>query len=146
MRLYFDVSCLNRPFDDQRQARVRLEAVATLHLLQLVDDGVHQHVSSEMAVIEINAIKNPQRRNRILAMLPTPAVIMGIDDAMLERAELLQTYGLVLPDALHVAAAEAQKADALLTCDDRMLSAFARHRRNIFVPAFNPILWINEHD
>ncbi|MGH2585054.1 MAG: hypothetical protein ACRDJE_09075 [Dehalococcoidia bacterium] len=30
MRIYFDVCCLNRPFDDQRQERVRLETEALL--------------------------------------------------------------------------------------------------------------------
>jgi hypothetical protein len=28
LRIYFDVSCLNRPFDDQDQERIRLETEA----------------------------------------------------------------------------------------------------------------------
>ena len=32
-QIYFDACCLNRPFDDQRQPRVRLEAEAISHLL-----------------------------------------------------------------------------------------------------------------
>jgi hypothetical protein len=30
VRIYLDVSCLNRPFDDQRQVRIRLESEAIL--------------------------------------------------------------------------------------------------------------------
>ena len=33
-RIYFDACCLNRPFDDQSQARIRLETEATEHLLE----------------------------------------------------------------------------------------------------------------
>ncbi len=34
MRIYFDVCCLNRPFDDQSQQRIRLEAEAINFLFQ----------------------------------------------------------------------------------------------------------------
>ena len=32
-RIYLDVCCLNRPFDDQRQDHIRLEAEAVLLIL-----------------------------------------------------------------------------------------------------------------
>jgi hypothetical protein len=32
-RIYLDVCCLNRPFDDQRQDRIRLEAEAIERIL-----------------------------------------------------------------------------------------------------------------
>ena len=35
MKIYLDVSCLNRPFDDQTQPRVRLEAEAVTIVLGL---------------------------------------------------------------------------------------------------------------
>ena len=45
MKIYLDVSCLNRPFDDQTQARIRLEAEAVLLILEQFDDGAWQQVS-----------------------------------------------------------------------------------------------------
>jgi hypothetical protein len=33
VRIYLDACCLNRPFDDQTQARIRLEAEAVLMIL-----------------------------------------------------------------------------------------------------------------
>jgi hypothetical protein len=39
MKIYLDVSCLNRPFDDQGQARVRLEAEAVTVILAKCDLG-----------------------------------------------------------------------------------------------------------
>ena len=38
MKVYLNVSCLNRPFDDQEQARIRLEAAAVGMILERVDE------------------------------------------------------------------------------------------------------------
>jgi len=38
-KVYFDVCCLNRPFDDQNQARIRLEAEAVLMMLNRCEAG-----------------------------------------------------------------------------------------------------------
>ena len=39
MRLYIDLSCFNRPFDDQRQERIRGETEAVLAILRRVIEG-----------------------------------------------------------------------------------------------------------
>ena len=39
MRLYIDLNCFNRPFDDQRQERVRRETVAVFNILNRVLEG-----------------------------------------------------------------------------------------------------------
>jgi hypothetical protein len=49
-RIYLDVCCLNRPFDDQRQERIRLEAEAVPLILGRCEAGAWQWVSS--AVVE----------------------------------------------------------------------------------------------
>ncbi len=63
MKLYLDVSCLTRPFDDQDQARIRIETAAVTLILERIDAGLWQQVSSEMAVIEIDAITDADPRN-----------------------------------------------------------------------------------
>lgn len=80
LRLYLDVSCLNRPFDDQRQPRVRLESEAVLYIFGRINRGIWLHVSSEMALVEIDAIRQSERRKRILSMLPSPENIMPIGE------------------------------------------------------------------
>ena len=40
MKLYLDVSCLNRPFDDQNQARIRIETVAVTLIFERIDASV----------------------------------------------------------------------------------------------------------
>ena len=39
-RIYLDVCCLNRPFDDQAQERVRLESEAVKSVLFLADGTI----------------------------------------------------------------------------------------------------------
>lgn len=37
MKIYLNVCCLNRPFDDQTQTRIHLEAEAVLSIIQSVE-------------------------------------------------------------------------------------------------------------
>ena len=70
VKIYLNVSTLNRLFDDQEQARIRLEAAAVGMILERVDEGRWIHVSSEMAQIEIDAIPDPKRQARVRLLLP----------------------------------------------------------------------------
>ena len=146
MKVYLDVCCLNRPFDDQRQIRVRIESEAVLWILQQIDVGKWQHVSSEMTTAEVLAMRDPERQARILALLPPPTAIMRVTPSVLNRAAELQRLGLRTPDAVHVAAAEVQKADAFLTCDDQLLRVARRHRRLVRVAVSDPVAWVREHE
>ena len=128
MKLYLEVSCLNRPFDDQRQARIRLESEAILFILERIDTGAWSQVSSEIALLEINAIRDDERRHRVLLLLPAKANILNLTPAMFARAAALEALGFKPADALHVAAAEVAHADVLLTCDDRLCRLGKRHR------------------
>lgn len=47
MKLYLDVCCLDRPFDDQSQARIHLEAEAVLAIIRQVEFGAWSWVSSD---------------------------------------------------------------------------------------------------
>jgi predicted nucleic acid-binding protein len=145
MKLYFDVSCLNRPFDDLRQARVRLEAKAVERLVEQIDAGLHEQVSSEMAILEISAMSDLQRRGHVRALLPGPADIMELTPVIYGRAEVLQRLGFKPADAVHVSAAEAAGADVLLTCDDRLLRIGRRVKARLRVRIANPLDWLREH-
>ena len=39
MRVYLDMCCYNRPYDDQSQLRVAMEAQSKLHIQNLIKDG-----------------------------------------------------------------------------------------------------------
>ena len=67
MRIYLDNCCFNRPFDDQRQVRIRLEAEAKLLIQESVFDGNLELAWSYILDYENSA--NPfQERKRAIAI------------------------------------------------------------------------------
>ncbi len=141
MKIYLDVSCLNRPFDDQSQTRIHLEAEAVVVILQAIDAGHHDQVSSRMAEFEITAIGDEIRRRRVLRLLPEHR--MPLTAEILQRAAELVERGLAAADAAHVAASEAN-ADVFLTCDDRLLKRCRNLANALKVHVANPVDWIKE--
>jgi len=63
--LYLDVCCLNRPFDDQTQPRIRLEAEAVLLILARVTAGEWIWLSSEVVDLEVARAPDLERRRRV---------------------------------------------------------------------------------
>jgi predicted nucleic acid-binding protein len=144
VNIYLNVSCLNRPFDDQEQARIRLEAAAVGMILERVDEGQWLHVSSEMAEIEVAANPDPQRRARVRLLLPEAEQIVMLTPALFARGAELELLGFKAADALHVAAAEAGGADVLLSCDDRFCRTAQRQAGYLRVSVRNPLAWLDE--
>ena len=144
MKLYLDVSCLNRPFDDQTQARIRLETAAVTLILERIDAGVWRQVSSAMAVLEIDAINDANRQHRVRMLLPPSRAIMKLTEATFRRAAEPVKLGFKPADATHVAAAEATAADVFLTCDDRLCRVAKRRERDLHIQVANPVEWLTE--
>ena len=143
MKVYFDVSCLNRPFDDQSQPRIRLESEAVLLILDEIDAGQWEQVSSRMAEIEVRAIRDETRRRRVLTLLPEGR--MELTGEIFDRARRLIAHGLRAADAVHTAAAESLDAEVLLTCDDQLWRVGQKLADELDVRIANPIEWLKEH-
>jgi hypothetical protein len=56
MKIYLDVCCLNRPFDDQTQDRVHLEAEAILSIFRRLEKNDWTWISSSVVLYEVNQI------------------------------------------------------------------------------------------
>ena len=121
MKLYLDSCSLQRPLDDQQQARVRLETEAILALLDQIENKEIVLLNSEVLLYEINRIPNLQRRHHALEILALSYVKIELDTFIEQRANELQQYGIKPLDALHLATAEQANADYFCTCDDRFL-------------------------
>ncbi len=143
MRIYLDVSCLNRRFDDQSQNRVFMETEALEAVFEMIQCGEWMLVSSEIAVFEIAGIADATRREQVELLLPGQHAILEITDKVRERADLIVTLGIKPADAMHVASAEAWSADVMLTCDDR-LEKKARRSKLLKVRVVNPLTWMKE--
>jgi predicted nucleic acid-binding protein len=139
-----DVCCLNRPFDDQQQDRVHLEAEAVLLILKRCESEEWQWVSSAVVRYEVDNIPNTERRNRVNELLRGANEVLPLSDSAVERGEELKRMGLKTYDALHVACAEQAQVEVLLTTDDRLVRAAARNARTLKVPVKNPLTWLQE--
>jgi hypothetical protein len=69
MLIYLDNCCFNRPFDDQSQARVRLEAEAKLEIQQRIKDKKIELTSDDVIV------KRMQGFAHIMVMNPTQFIV-----------------------------------------------------------------------
>lgn len=93
MRIYLDVSCLNRRFDDQSQNRVFMETEAIEAIFEMIQRGEWELVSSEIAIIEIAANADVTRREQVELLLPGQHAILEITDKVRERADWISTLG-----------------------------------------------------
>ena len=99
MRLYLDACCLNRPFDDQSQLRVRLETVAVLTILQLCEAGVHEWIGSTVLRHELGKTPDDKRRQRTTDLLEMASEIAEAAPADRTRAGELELLGFTDFDA-----------------------------------------------
>jgi hypothetical protein len=144
LRLYLDVCCLNRPFDDQRQDRIRLEAEAVLLIMGRCEAGAWQWLSSAVVEEEVNHTPSSERRSRVRQMLSGAHGTVALTDVAISRAQELKALGFRTYDALHLACAEQATVDIFLTTDDRVLRIATRHPTQLQVRVANPLVWLLE--
>jgi len=143
-KIYFDTCCLNRPFDDQTQARVRLEAEAVLAILARIENGEWTWVGSEVLMDEIEQTPDTQKlsRAKLLSGFIQENVEIGKKEEL--RARELQNEGFQVFDALHIACAESAEADVFLSTDDRLLKLAKHISKQLHVRVENPLVWVEE--
>jgi predicted nucleic acid-binding protein len=143
-RIYLDVCCLNRPFDDQRQDRIRLEAEAVLLILGRCDVGTWQWVSRAVVEEEVSQTPSHERRSRVWNMLNGAHDTVALTDTAIARAIVLKAMGFRTYDALHLSCAEEAMVNVFLTTDDRVLRLATRHTEQLRVRVANPLVWLLE--
>ena len=144
MKVYLDACCLNRPFDDQSQPRVRLETEAISLILEKLYQREWDWVSSEMLIYEVGQNPDLENRQRVLSFASLAYQIVETSDKILRRAEELEDSGFNAYDAIHLASAEHAKVDVFLTTDDQILKRSDR-KKNLFSFAVeNPVKWLEE--
>jgi len=121
MRIYLDARCLQRPFDDQTQPRIRVESEAVLAILAAVEAGDVILLTSEALEFEIQRIPDEQRRREALAILALAAERLIVTESSEALAVSLEKAGVPAMDALHAALASEASADFFATADDRLL-------------------------
>jgi predicted nucleic acid-binding protein len=141
-RIYLDVCCLNRPFDDSSQDRIRLEAEAVLSIYRKCRLGEWTLLTSDVIESELRQTPDTQRVELIMAALAIATEKAQLDSALKQRAVELVTLGLKPFDAAHIASAEAIAADVFLTTDDRLIRKATRYPTSLNVLVSNPVAWL----
>lgn len=142
MRVYLDVCCLNRPFDDQTQERIRLETSAIAAIFQRIEEGELVWVSSRAVRIEIARTSNAERRARLLELAIRANHEVGVDRSIANRADEIQALGFRPADALHLACAERGGADVFLSTDDVLVRRASRLSAHLRLTVVNPAAWL----
>lgn len=144
MKIYLDACCLNRPFDDQRQARVRLEAEAISLILQKLHQREWEWIGSDVLVYELGQTEDVERKERLLLLAGQSHQVVAMTEKILTQAEKLTASGFDSYDAIHLASAENAKVDVFLTTDDNMQKIANRNKKMFSFVVVNPVTWLEE--
>jgi predicted nucleic acid-binding protein len=142
MLIYLDVNCFHRPFNDQRQDRIRRETAAVIGVLRRITDGVDDLVWSSALTLELSAHPEPEIKAELESWTQHCRRNMTPNANIRQRGEALAQLGLKPLDAAHIAFSEAAGCSAFLTCDDRLLRA--ARRLGVSVRVLNPVQYFEE--
>ncbi|MSR64343.1 MAG: PIN domain-containing protein [Verrucomicrobiae bacterium] len=142
MKIYLDVCCLNRPFDDQLQERIKLEAEAIFLIVQKCERGEWTLIGSEVIASEIGQCADRERRERAGMVASAAGKVVDMGPSEIVRAAELEGLGFGAMDSLHLACAESADCDVFLTTDDRLLRRSQRYARALHVGVDNPLNWL----
>lgn len=136
IKLYLDNCCFNRPFDDQRHIKIRLETEAKLFIQEKIIEGQIELVWSYILDFENEANPYEERRNAIKDWKQKASLDQEENKDILNEARMLETKGLKGKDALHVACAIAARCDYLVTSDDQIINKLKEFEKIIVL---NPV-------
>lgn len=142
MRLYIDLSCFNRPFDDQLQDRIRLETEALFGILNRIHERKDTLIWSWTLTFEISKHPKPDRRDEIALWEGRAESVVAMSAEVQNRARQFERRAIPALDAEHLASAEAGKAEVFLTCDDVVVRRARRLRLSLRV--MNPVAYWEE--
>ena len=144
MKIYMDVCCLCRPFDDQTMGRIRVEVAAVQEIIRRCATQEFTLVTSEAIPEELSKIPDINKRLRVEKIVSIAQEHIFIDEGIISRMHEFIAKGGDAMDSLHVACAERAGA-VFLTADDNLITFFKSHQ-NIQVHIENPVTWLKEEN
>jgi hypothetical protein len=88
MKIYFDVCCLNRPFDDQTQDRIHLEAEAILAILNHSRMSGWHVIGSDAIDYEIEKMPDHDKRIKVQILSTLHDTHVRVDAGIERRVEM----------------------------------------------------------
>ena len=124
MKVYLDNCCYNRPYDDQSQIAVSIEAQAKLHIQNMIRRGEVELATSFILRYEISQSPIEHRKKAITDFIESQsAVHIGVNrrKEVQRKADEIMKTGIKMKDAYHVSCAILTGCDYFLSTDKRLL-------------------------
>jgi len=138
LKVYMDVCCLNRPFDDQSQDKVRFEAEAVISILKRCNTSEDwELVGGDIIILETSKTPDPVKKQKVLLLHEGAAEKVKYNAIIKARAAAFQKHNVKLFDSLHLATAEYANVDVFLTTDAQLIKAAVR--AGIKIRVANPL-------
>lgn len=129
MLIYLDNCSFNRPFDDQKQIRIKIETEAKLYIQESIVSGKFGLAWSFILEYENSVNPFPERKETIENWKKYAEIDTDETEEIIDLAKALQKNGIKSKDALHVACATALNCAYFITTDlllIKKLSTFER--------------------
>jgi len=139
MRVYLDNCCFNRPYDDQTQLKIFLEAQAKLSIQEEILAGKQSLVWS--FILEYENKQNPYdiRRQTIYEWKALAKQHVALNSEVAKFGKTLLPKGINPKDAYHIACAVYADCDIFFTTDKKILKTLIPE-----INILNPIDYIRE--
>lgn len=143
--IYLDYNCFQRGFDDPREIRIQLEALACQEIFLRAEEGKIALVWSFMHEDETFLCPFPERKYEVIRLAYLCRIRIGPEDEIYQLAKSFQKEGgLSAKDAIHLACASSSNANFFLTCDDRLLKQTKRLKP--FIKIINPVDYLRQEN
>ncbi len=121
--VYLDYNCFQRDFDDLKQIRIQMEALACREIFMKAEKERIELVWSFMHQDETILCPFPKRKYEVLRLSELCIVRIGPKEDIYKLAKSFQEkVKFSSKDAIHIACASFVNADFFLTCDDKIIN------------------------
>ena len=141
MKIYLDNSCFNRPFDDQKQLRIKLETEAKLNIQERIFQKEIELTWSYIMDFENEANPFEQRKLVIKGWKNYASVDTDETKEIIEKAERFHQMGFKSKDSIHLACAISMRCEYFLTTDDEVIKKASGIKE---IKVTDPISFIKE--
>ena len=119
-RIYLDNCCFNRPYDNQANPNVHLEAEAKIYIQNEILNKTYELAWSFMMDYEISS--NPFHDRRIAFLSWKNLAVVDIDpiEEILNKGKDLNKINIKKKDALHIACAIKAECEYFITTDGKI--------------------------
>jgi len=144
IKVYLDNCVYNRPFDNQSDERIFIEARAFYIIIKWIEEGKIASINSHALEYENSLTSDPDRRMRVKTYLGIAKEYVKLSDSLIKRANEIISLGIRDMDSFHVAMAEEGKADYFVTCDDSVISKAKKFQESLKVKVCSVLEFLEE--